>query len=175
MKVKNIFCLLAALGISSHAFAMEIYKGKVLSQKVWSSDGGKATLKVNKAMLGMHAARQPLEHTWAHLSSASTKVNRAVEIPISTGVSVLNFSDETHIYHTIQSVCSETPEATMQCVYYEADMELSPGGYLVDDLQPVLEMIYSKPGNYRISALSSYDEDSNPASYTESKGVMTVS
>jgi hypothetical protein len=177
MNMKKVLCLAAALSLTSHALAMEIYKGKVLSQKVWSSDGGKAKISPSKAMRGqkMHMQNQPYEHTWAQVFSGSTKVNQPFEIENTNGVFIQNDSDETHEYRTIQSVCSETSEATFHCVHYFDEIELSPGGYLSDDLRPVLEMTYSKPGSYKIISLTSYGEGSNPSSYSESIGVMTVS
>ena len=178
MNLKKIICLAAALSVSSHVFAMEIYKGKVVSEKLWSSDGSKA--KVAPSKKSRHANRHfdvsNDVFVQAVIAAQTAKVNEYIEIENSNNLSLQNTSDETHTYYVGHNVCSETSEGTAHCVHYHRTFELSPGGYVEDDFRPVLEQAYSKPGTYKIESYSSYGEDgAGDSNYDLAASTITVS
>lgn len=177
MKLKSILCLAAALSVSGQVLAMEIYKGKVISQKVWSTHGGKARIAPSKRLQNHHmrSPNNTYEYSYANIYSETAKVNLPTIISNSNAVNIDNNSDTTHKYMIGQSACSETPEATVHCVHYFEEVELEAGGYLNENMQPVLEMTYTKPGNYRITTITSYGELTGPMNYNKATGVMTVS
>lgn len=177
MNLGKLFCLTALACISSNVFAMEIYKGKVVSEKLYASDGSKATLAVKK-----HAVKRAYEEDFiyntASIPSSNAWVNKPVVIDGASTVSIFNNEGMTKSYEVRSEVCSETSEATTHCVYYYKTVLLESGGYYYDDAIPLLKMSYSKPGRYKTWVKSglwqSYEHGTFPV-YTRANSAVIVS
>lgn len=177
MKMKTILCLTMALGICSQAMALEIYKGKILSQKVWSTHGEKARLASakNRQHKSQLIDGNVFQASYAQILSRTAKVDELVSIENNNALFVDNNTDEEHEYRVMNSVCSDTDENTTHCIHYFKTFVLSPGGYLSDDMHPVLDMTYSKAGSYRIAVFTSFGPSTGPASYNTATATVTVS
>lgn len=178
MNIKKILCLTAALSISSHVFALEIYKGKMVNEKIWSTSGVKAKIGVSKKFQNrkMHTAEPDRALVQAVIASQTAKINTPVEISNDNRLYIVNYTDEPHVYNVEHSVCSETSDAVTQCVHYWREFEISSGGYVDDDFRPVLELTYTKPGIYKIDSFSIYTlKDDNYSTDSVATSVVTVS
>lgn len=151
MKLKQLIFIAATIGLSSHAFAMEIYKGKVISEKVWSNDGSKAALGKSKKPRFKHESGNLHEQIMSSISSDASAVNEPITLNNMHAVYVYNGTDETKQYLVMESICSQTSDNFNRCIFYHKQIELQPQGYIEETKVPVLEMTYTKPGKYRVT------------------------
>lgn len=169
MNLKKLICIAAVVCFGSNAFAMEIYKGKVISQKVWSNDGSKAAVVAKRNPHARHDTDNSYEDVVSSISSWSTNVNEALKINNTNYIALKNNSDQTKRYYIVESVCSQTSDNFNRCLYYHAQIELEPTGAANINETPFLEMVYSKPGHYRVNSTSTvYDRNDDYGSVAHS-------
>ena len=181
MNLKKILCIAVIVSASSHAFALEIYKGKIISQKTWSTDGGKAVMVANKSQV----RKQPrmdtsYQYVEARVYAGTAKVGEPVTIAHDHGYGVGNNDTENHTYQARMTVCSSESANTVHCIHHFDTIELTPGGYFREDNIPDLVMTYDKAGSYYLSAYTSLSEDKvNTDNYgptgSVSQAIMNVS
>ncbi len=173
MKLKQLICIAVTVGLSSHAFAMEIYKGKVISEKVWSNDGSKAVLGTHQKPQFRHEG-QSYEQIMSSISSDEGKVNEPVTMNNMHAIYAFNDTDETKSYRVMESICSQTSDNFNRCIYYHKNIELEPQGYISENKEPVLEMTYTKPGRYRVTVMTVL-YDGNVPHMSEGRATIFVS
>jgi hypothetical protein len=169
MNFKRIVLMAAMISASANAFAIEIYKGKVISDKTWSDDGSKAVMKRDKMLLAKHGVPNST-YLNVLVRDLGGKVNEPVEIYNRHTKTVYNSSDVNHRYVIYEAVCAGVANSSSHCVIHAMKVELNPEGYFEDDSYPALEMTYSKPGRYNIYAFSSYREENEVDRYDDSSG-----
>lgn len=162
MNLKKLICITAAISLSSHAFAMEIYKGKVISEKVWSNDGSKAVTGINKNQPFRHDSTGMYEEIMSSISSDHASVNVPVTMNNMHHIHLINNTDETKNYRVMESICSQTSDNLNRCIYYHKQIQLEPHGYVTEGKEPILEMTYTKPGRYRVTVMTIADDDVIP-------------
>ncbi len=177
MNLQKLFCLAVMASVSTNVIAMEIYKGKVLSEKIYASDGSKATLAPQKNTMLPRHNDSDYAYTTANIPSGHAKVNTPVVVDGSLSVSFVNSTEETRHYTVLNRVCSRTTEATNHCVYYHKEIELQPQGSFFEDALPLLKMTYSKPGSYKIwveSGFYQYGENGTFPTFSDAVNTMVV-
>jgi len=158
MKVKSLVCLAFASIVSVQAFALEIYKGHVISHKEWSTGNAKG------AFVAGHMTNQSLRLTrpvasrgegdfvssYSHISSSSGKAG-VPAIVIGDGmVYIANGSQGSKQYAYQYTVCAEIADKTEQCLYSYDEIELDADGYFQESRQPQLQLTFATPGDYHI-------------------------
>jgi hypothetical protein len=160
MKLKQImFGLVAVIAVDTVS-ASELYKGKVLSEKVWTSDG-RATSAVTRKIVGQMPMRLDTSGlaVQSYLDSAAIKINENIVLGNRHFIDLRNSSGVTKTYKIFDYVCSFTTDANNHCAMYDKKIELSDGGYYYDMTAPQLEMSYAVAGRYSISMGTSVFED----------------
>lgn len=177
MDLKKILCLLAAVAFNTQAFAIEIYKGKLLSHKVTATPGAKTTsAKITYMQQHPSGAKGYFAHTF--FKSPMVKVNEAILLGNMHDVYVYNDSNEEHQYQIFMSVCALTDDmSTMHCVRFDDVVSLQSGGYVREDVMPQLTMQYGVAGTYGVDAESGYNEvGKNPEfTFSQANGFVIVS
>lgn len=162
MNLKKLICIAVVAGLGSHAYAMEIYKGKVISEKVWSNDGSKAVTGINKKQQFRHESSDVFEEVVSSISSDYANVNVPVTMNNMHLIRLYNKTDATKDYRVMESICSQTSDNLNRCIYYHKQIQLEPNGYVTEGKEPILEMTYTKPGRYRVTVMTVADDGSVP-------------
>ena len=165
MKITKLLCLTIAAAVSANSYALEIYNGKITKHKEWTTGGAKASYVTSSN--GASPARFSRQKSQDHRSqdfkqAAVAAAQGAVNVPmIIDNRHYVFFDNDTTEVKTISytySVCSKDSDKMNQCVYYQNEAILQPGGYMSDDIKPVLEITYTTPGKYRVQASTSVTE-----------------
>jgi hypothetical protein len=165
MNLKQLICIAATISLCTHAFAMEIYKGKVISEKVWSNDGSIAVTGINKKQQFRHDDGYTYENIYSSISSDSAKVNEPVTMNNFHHIRLYNRTDHNKNYWIEENICSQTSDNLNRCIYYNQQIQLEPNGYIDQGKQPILKITYTKPGRYRVTVETSAIEEFGEGAY----------
>ncbi len=158
MNCKKLVCFTVLAVVSTNVGAMQIYKGKIVSQKITTTDGSQGAVAPNKKTIVFPTMQQRSfsdKLTSVLLDSSVAKMNEPVELSTNHYTFISNASDVTELYEVVHTVCSQTSEASTHCIFYHKQIELEAGGYFSDDTRPVLTMKFSQPGRYHTTAITS--------------------
>jgi hypothetical protein len=179
MKKMLIISLVVAGVLSSHAFAVQINKGRVVKHKEWSTSGAAASylpghpLQRNTLLPG-----KVRSESWAQLNvktiSQSAKVGEPVRMINDGRVTVYNNTDSSQLYQLELHVCAENnvPD-TLECVFIQDTVELQPDGSYSEPVVPALTIAYNKPGAYEVFVDGMLEGTGRL--YGTSSGIITVS
>jgi hypothetical protein len=149
MNLKKIFCLVIAVSVSSHALAMEIYHGRVIKEKSWSTNGEKVVFAKHDASSMAMSGSPQAQSMYTDIHSIGTN---AVGEPVSADgysyVSVRNDTADNETYSVLHSTCVALTDKIEHCAYHQKDLELDSGGYFHDNTSPRLTVKFDKPGIY---------------------------
>jgi hypothetical protein len=158
MKGKLLLGLTIATLISANTFALEIYKGKLLKHKEWSTGGAQGSFKnvaTNLADFKLHANKttkssEPFLQAFTHAAHTKTLVG-ATTLPYGQyQIYIYNDTDSSQTYRYFLDVCVELSANQTKCISYFDELSLEAGGYAVTTEQPMLLVNYDTPGNYKI-------------------------
>lgn len=152
MNLKQILSLAVIAGVSSHAFAMEISHGRIISEKAWSTDGKKVTFAKKSPLARAKEGAPDSQELSVSIESATGKVGEPVTLTGNHKIVIHNetASNQTYFYNI--SVCVLFDDNTNHCVYQSKHLELSEGGYFAVDAEPELTLAFNAPGSYVTSA-----------------------
>ncbi len=168
MRLTHLICLAVVVASGTQAFAIEIYKGKMINHKEWNTGGarGKFVSDFNKSSTmpmsrGHHAlnTNEFSGETFAHATSSSTRVSQPTELTNSNKVYYINNTNENHAYTYTFAACGIESDKVEQCLFYENTVELEPNGYFADESHPTIELTYTKPGKYLFQSSTQTIED----------------
>lgn len=170
MKKLSILCLALTTAMSTQVFSMEIYNGKILDHKEWTTGGARATYIYNAKTKGhlRHLSNLEDENNFSDMLTSSiasdfASIGKSLEIQNGYHLSFSNQSKSKKRYRYTFSVCATDDSNLSQCAHFSNSVELNPGGYFNDsDSRPALKMNYRKPGKHFISAnIDSFEGDSH--------------
>lgn len=165
-------CFALTAFISSQVYAVEIFKGKILQHKEWSTGQAKAVFKEVKNL----NLKANLNNSSAMMTtSLADIVHGTVGIPVEVkGVSsgsIRNQTESVQTYYYNATVCAETNPFNTDCIYYNDKIELQPGGHLyIEGLQPSLSISFAEAGEHAIYVVTEID-DANGVSRTGSESI----
>ena len=156
MKGKLLLGLTIATLISANSFALEIYKGKLIKHKEWTTGGVKSSvinaatntshLKLNTALASKSAT--PYLETFSFGGDISGYVGNLVQVIGNNEVYVHNYSDTSQTYYYTLNVCADAGNKEDKCIFYFDEFSLDPDGYVSTNIQPSLYLVYFTPGTY---------------------------
>lgn len=157
MKIKaSLLCLTITAIASANSFALELYKGRVINHKEWTTGNVKATFKdsmKNATSQFKNKMMTKSDSTYASIYSNGLNTKGATGVPVTINgnhsIYVMNDTQAAQQYNYTLSICANTSENTTQCAYYYDEIQLEAGGYVVVDKAPVLEVKFSQPGIYK--------------------------
>jgi hypothetical protein len=183
MNSKHLLCLSIAAALSANAMAFEIQKGKVISQKQWTTDGAVAlfsaknkpilpTLNIGKAARSQNASF----NVTANVSPLDATVGNPVDIYTYNNAFIINLSDNINNYRIDFDICVEMPDHLTRCAFGYKNISLDSGGSFSDYDSPGLQPTFDKPGLYKVRTSVTLATDSNPIiGEAVSEAVITVS
>jgi hypothetical protein len=178
MNVKKILCLAVIMSAAVNASAMELHKGKVISDKVWSPDGSKATLVYSK-----HARTRYFDDgklsafTNVYLKDSGGVANVPVTIENHHALNLYNFGDEKSQYYIHKWICVDTSVKQAHCVIQDLLVELEPQGSLYDETSPGLTLTFDSAGRYPVRASTGVSKDrwgGKYESFSHAEGTLTI-
>lgn len=148
--------ILASMATSG--FALEIYKGHVVSHKEWTTGNAKGFFKPGKItseILKSKGLRTDNSYSslYTYATTVKGNVNTPIDIPGDNYIFVYNDTQVSEFYHYTFSICARNSEHTASCAFYYDELVLEPGGYASSAEQPILQVSFAKPGLYE-SAVS---------------------
>lgn len=161
MKGRSILALTIAAMLSSSTFAMEIYKGRLISHKVTTPKNAKLIFNHNKTIPPLFAKNNldgDQEHVVAYLMAqmnpAEFKVDELSKITGAQWGSISNFTQAVQQYVYVYEICVQIDKNNMQCADVSDRFELEPRGYATMYDEPILQMTFKHPGTYKTQAYS---------------------
>lgn len=159
MKGKLLLGLALTSFISANAFALEIKNGKLLSHKVWTTGDIKVipTKKFSKdAVLKLKDKLKVKgitlnDHTTYTYSAIFSGTGVAGERTPVTGFQVsqvANTSDGTLDFLILNSICAQTSDKTMECMFYQDEIQLDAYGFASSFEEATIEPIFAQDGIY---------------------------
>lgn len=152
MNLKQILSLAVIAGLSSHAYALEIYHGRVLSEKTWSTDGGKVTFAKKSQFARAKEGLPQSQRLEVGIANVSGTAGQPLTLSGNHYIYIENNTANNQTYFYNISVCAYTSNKTSHCVYQTKNLELSEGGYFLADSEPELTLSFDAAGNYPITA-----------------------
>lgn len=147
MKGKIFIASLLAFSVTTNAFALEIYKGKVIKSKEWTTDSGIKAVYTN----AKHSRLKPMDEGRDAVSQINF-TEGAVGAPVTVNggnfVYISNESEQTNTYHFQTSICAALTEHTDRCSYHFEDVSLEPGGYFMVDKENAMQLTFAEAGEY---------------------------
>lgn len=160
MRVSSLCCVALGLLVSVNSFASELYKGKILEHKEWST--GKVKVMFNDS----HAPNTFLDinHQLPHaklsddgyyVKMETSAINSAgtVGLPILTQGNLMllveNTGDGTKFFAYTLTVCLGTSEHESLCSNYFDAVQLDPEGYIFTTIAPAQQYAYGQAGTYK--------------------------
>lgn len=174
MNLKQIFCLAVIAGVSSHAFALEIYHGRVISEKRWSNDGSKVTLAKKSLSARTNAELPQNQELSVAMMSATGKVGEPITLSGNHSILITNNTATSQTYFYNISVCALVDEHTSHCVYETKNLELDPSGSFKTDDEPALTLTFNNPGVYQTMATTWIKGEGNGNGYMNAMSSVTV-
>lgn len=183
MKLK-LFLVALIISSSAPAFAFEIFNGHILSQKQWSTANNKAIFikssnykvlsnkQITNVLPNCNGDRYRLTHD---ISPISAKIGKLVTIRGHHDIYIQNNSESTKTYKYTHQICSDTSQSTVQCAYYEENIELQPGGYISSSSESQLPMWFDKIGEYSTSVSTTIEGTHDTAISISGDSNSTVS
>jgi hypothetical protein len=155
---QKLFTIALIISVNTPAFSFEIFNGHIISQKQWSTANTKAIF-IKDPNHKFHSNNNQITNTntkcsgdlygLTHdISPISAKVGDFVTVRGYHAISIENRSDITKTYTYTHQLCSNTSQGTMQCAYYEENIELKPGGHFSNTSESELPLLFDKPGEY---------------------------
>jgi hypothetical protein len=183
MRVKSLLCLALTTIVGSNSFALEIYKGHLISHKEWSTGNVKGGFVANKimksALASNHAASNDhgeQKNIISQIASYTGTVGSPVAVNSENSIYMLNVSETSKLYRYTYSLCADAIDKTAQCVYYSDAIQLDAGGYFNNVQAPQLQLIYATPGTYQTYTTTSLNtEDWTSVTGSTSVGSVTIS
>ena len=169
MKGKIILSLVAASLVSSGSFALEIYKGRIVNHKEWTTGNVKAILKAGdprkNKMAQLNNRTTQNNSTYASVSSDIDYVEGTANTPLQLSgdhyVFIANDTATAQSYHYYFSICAESSDRTGQCAYFHDEIQLEAGGYFNSSEEPELQLTFEKPGLFKTYTNSSVSNSSD--------------
>lgn len=188
MKLKSLLCLMLA-SAATQAYALEIYKGHIVSHKEWATGSAKgsfvpgnaaanAALKLN--MLGSKQSRADGGVSHTIFSSVAPATGTAGSITTLTGsnsIYMYNSGKEKQQYNYQYSLCAAIADKTASCVYYYDEIELEAGGSFNDNHQGQSQLVFAAAGTYPIYNSTALMRDHGMGEvtmYSSSESVVTI-
>ena len=155
MKGKLLLCGTLTTLFCANSFAMEIYKGRIIEHKEWTTGNAKITFKpsdAREARLKFDQQKKQSQNAGAFISTYADSIKGNVGQPITvTGshiIDVRNDTQATQRYTYILSLCTNTSNHQAQCGYYYDTVELESGGYIFNSYTPMLQVQFDNAGTY---------------------------
>lgn len=175
MNLKQILCLTAIAAVSTQAFALEIYHGRVTSEKTWSTDGSKVTF-AKKALRARANTGLPQEQALnVGMMNTTGKVGEPVTLVGTHSIYITNDTATVQTYYYDISVCVLMDAHTAHCVYQGKNLELDPSGYFYVDDEPQMTLTFNAPGNYQSTATTWIRGSGNSTGYMNAISNVTIS
>lgn len=175
MNLKQILCLAAIAGVSSQAYALEIYHGRVISEKSWSTAGGKVTFAKKPLRARANAGAPQDQGLSVGIMSATGKVGEPVTLTGNHSIYIMNETATAQTYFYNISVCALMDAHTVHCVYQAKNLELDPNGYFYVDNEPQLTLTFNAAGNYQTTATTWIRGSGIESGYMNAISNVTVS
>ncbi|OGT44199.1 MAG: hypothetical protein A3F42_04150 [Gammaproteobacteria bacterium RIFCSPHIGHO2_12_FULL_37_34] len=179
---KKIILGFAIASMATSAFALEIYKGRLITHKEWTTGNAKGFFKASKMIPELKAKGLDAEHSYSYIYSYAASIKSSVNTPVNVSgenyISLYNDTRTKELYHYTFSVCARNSDHTAQCAYYYDEIELEPGGYANSAEQPILQVTFAKPGNYNgwaSTSLSKDQESASVGSHSRSESTIEIS
>lgn len=155
MKKKLLLCSALSIIFSTHSFAFESYKAKLISHKEWTTGNVLATFKEKSTTMAFIDSRKQKQSTMENRISASLEYKKGTTGSLTTieggnSVSLSNNSSATKQYGYYFVTCADIDKPNSQCAAYEEHVDVEPGGYFTDTTTPVLQIQFEHPGTYPI-------------------------
>jgi len=170
MKGKIILCASLVALLSANSFALEIYKGRIVSHKEWTTGDAKVVYKpANKNTLIKFKQQrmQSQEGASGYVSTYIDQTQGATSTPIYINGShyfyIINNTSSTQTYNYTLETCAFDSANTAKCAYYFDAVQLEPNGYLEEVNEPQLQVQFDKAGTYQTFAsayVQNYDNSS---------------
>lgn len=150
MKRKLLLSFALAFTITSTSFAAEIYKGKIIHLKDWTSGNNiKATLAdVTKPRLKTNSEDESEYHLYSNIDFAEGVAGMPVNINGEQAILIHNATDITKTYNIGMNVCAMTSDKTERCSYHNEQIELAPDGYFNTQKASSLQLTFDKADTY---------------------------
>jgi hypothetical protein len=161
MKLKIIISIVVATALSSQAYAMQITKGKLISHREWATKGVKASFGIStRTRKDMKLDDNPNiipSANFAETHSVLAKVGQPVSVKNDGFVTIANTTNHTRTYQIFMRICADAiTSGNVECLNYENEISLEPGGSYVDAPVPTLTITYNEPGTYSSYAMTWY-------------------
>lgn len=147
-----------ALAISSHSFALEIYKGTILNHKESTTGGIKGILKEqprHAASLRTLEDENNMIYVDSNVHQQSATLGQPTKIESNQSVHILNTTDAAQKYNVITSVCvgaGDYDKNTGQCYYIDDTISLEAGGSYDEYYMPEMLMAFNDLSPKNLSA-----------------------
>lgn len=143
---------LLALTISSHSFALEIYKGTILNHKESTTSGIQGVLKQKTTHITSLRTLEDEKHeddivnVDSLVRQQSAILGQPTKIEGNQSVLIVNTSGIAQKYNINTSICVDSStydKNTGQCYYIYDTISLEAGGYYNEDYTPELLMTFN--------------------------------
>lgn len=157
---KKLFVGAIAVVLSANSFAFDIYKGKIVSHKEWTTGNVSAVLKkadLKSALLKMKKQDQDnfaYSYLFAKISNATGVVGVPTEVAGGHDIYVQNDTASSKVYNYNINVCVNTSAQESSCAFYFDEITLEPGGYFSNAAEPAVMVKFNQSGDYKIFASS---------------------
>lgn len=175
MKMKLIAsCFALTAFMASQVYAVDIYKGKILQHKEWSTGKGKVIFKEikNKNL------RSNVGEAIASFSTVDVvygTVGVPVEVQGTSSGYIKNTTDSPQIFSFNTAVCAETNPFNTECLFYYDRYELEPGGHVhIEGIQPSISATFADAGEHNIFVSTQIEGVSRVGSESVSKAIITL-
>lgn len=159
MKGKLLLGLALVSFISANTYAVEIYKGKIIKHKEWSTGTIKVTFKDTKLKLfdlkvsPLHKANDAIPYIQSHANAPVFRGTVGIATPINSEHMVImqNATTSTQTLYYNFGVCLTTAPHVEECTYSYDEVMLEPGGHIYMPQIADASTTFSEPGSYRFN------------------------
>lgn len=183
MKSKSLWCLALILMISTSSFALEIYKGRLIKHREWTTVYAKGMFNAVDIKNRSLAVRNKMARTsessditvFSDAKAIQGIVNSKTLLDGEHYISIQNNTTTTQQYDYELSICVDTSTFASQCTYFNVEIQLDPTGYASDSEESNLFIQFTKPGIYHTDVSTNLAiENSTGGYYSESGGIVSV-
>lgn len=173
MKKQYIILSLLSLLTATNCFAVDIYNGKIIKHKQWTTGEAKAIFHETKDMNDQSTSiDDTVSMTSSDVGTVQGVVGKPVEIKSNHYSYLVNHTDKAQSFHYTMGTCAVAANHKEHCAYYFDEVKLQPKGYLTKMLEPTLSLTFDKPGTYDLYAFT--DLGGHDKSNTKSVGKIVI-
>lgn len=156
MNLKLASSIVIAALLNTNTFAVEIYKGQIISHKEWSTGNNQYSFddaKNHFPLTSLPTHTNNNSYTYYDSQAIGLSFTGLVNMPIKingynyTAIENYTTATQTYLYHVED--CAVIDSHTSNCAYYDDQIQLDPEGYIIYQQSPSLITTFSTKGIYQ--------------------------